>query len=67
LMVFDNAATSRNKSAIGSYYFSGGFWRKLGTPGTDAGGDLVFQPGTGIIIRSGTASSGAIWLNAPNY
>ncbi len=67
LMVFDNSAVSPNKSASASYYYSGGFWRKLGAPAVDAGGDLVFQPGTGIIIRSGTGSSGAVWTNAPNY
>jgi uncharacterized protein (TIGR02597 family) len=67
LMVFDNALIGRNKSAALSYYFSGGFWLKLGEPEADASGDLVFQPGSGIIIRSGTGTGEAIWTNAPNY
>jgi uncharacterized protein (TIGR02597 family) len=67
LLVFDNSLTGKNKSAAGTYYFRNGGWRKVGQGSANKGADLVFQPGAGVIIRSGTNASGAIWTNTPSY
>jgi uncharacterized protein (TIGR02597 family) len=66
LLVFDNTAVGKNKSAVATYYFWSGAWRRVGIGGVDRGNDNVFQPGAAIIIRSG-AGSGVIWTNVPTY
>jgi uncharacterized protein (TIGR02597 family) len=60
LLVFDNSVAARNKSAAGDYYFWNGIWSKIGANGADQGSDVVFTPGTGVILRSG-AGSDATW------
>ncbi len=67
LPVFDNVAAGRNKSAAGLYYFLNGLWRKIGLGATDVGGDPVFKPGTGVVIRTAMGTSGLIWTNSPTY
>jgi uncharacterized protein (TIGR02597 family) len=66
LLVFNNAATAKNKSASGTYYHYNGAWRKLGSGAADVGADAVFVPGTGVILRAGPGGP-AFWLNDPNY
>jgi uncharacterized protein (TIGR02597 family) len=69
LFVFDNAAPGINKAPSGTYYFSGGAWRKFGQPiTTDFGNDLI-PAGAGFIIRKGATATGAtsLWKNSPTY
>jgi uncharacterized protein (TIGR02597 family) len=66
LLVFDTSV-GKNKSAAATYFFFGGIWRKVGGGAVDVGGDFVFTPGTGVIVRSGSGSSSVTWTNAPGY
>jgi len=66
LFIFDNTTLGKNKSAAATYYYLNGGWRKVGSGNTDVGGDIVFQPGTGVILRSGAGASG-VWTNNANY
>jgi uncharacterized protein (TIGR02597 family) len=70
LHVFDNAAEGKNKSASAIYFFYNGAWRRVGLPAsTDVGTNVVFNPGTGVIIRKAITIDGstAVWQNPPNY
>ncbi len=67
LLVFDNSVIGQNKSAAGTYYYWNGAWRKVGFGATDHGADAVFAPGVGVIIRSGSGTTNAIWANDPTY
>jgi uncharacterized protein (TIGR02597 family) len=67
LFIFDNTTVAKNKSPAGTYYYWNGLWRKIGSDSADAGGDPVFHPGTGVIIRSGASASSGLWLNNPAY
>ncbi len=66
LLVFDNSTTGFNKSAVATYYYWNGAWRKVGAGGASLGADLVFAPGTGVILRSGSGSA-ATWVNSPGF
>jgi len=59
VFVYDNTVAGINKSPT-TYYFSGGAWRKFVSGGSlvDSGNDIVFQPGSGVIIRRGVDSAG---------
>lgn len=66
---YDNTVPGINKSPV-AYYYSNGAWRKFVTGGSvvDVGNDIVFQPGSGIIIRRGVDASGprsVNWTFAP--
>lgn len=52
LLVFDNNAAQLNKSNSRTYYYFSNAWRRLGSS-ADAGADIIFEPGTGVIIRKG--------------
>jgi uncharacterized protein (TIGR02597 family) len=67
LLTFDNTVALRNKSSSAIYYFWSGAWHRVGAGTADVGGDQVFTPGTGVIIRKGTNSGPSLWLNSPNY
>jgi len=67
LFVFDNTSALKNKSASATYYYWNGAWRRVGAGSTDVGNDAAFQPGNGVIVRAGTGTSLATWVNAPNY
>jgi uncharacterized protein (TIGR02597 family) len=67
LLTFDNTAIGMNKSPIGTYYYWSSAWRKIGQGATDVGDTLVFEPGTGVIIRKGVGTETAGWTNPPNY
>ncbi len=60
LLVFDNAASGKNKSAIATYYYyttSNPGWRKVGGGlNTNRDDDVVFQPGYGYVIRKRAVS-----------
>ena len=62
LLVFDNTAIAKNKSASATYYYWSGAWRKVGAGSTDLANDPVFTPGTGVILRAGTGTS-TFWVN----
>jgi uncharacterized protein (TIGR02597 family) len=64
LFVFDNTVAQLNKAAAASYTYSNGAWRRFGVTG-DAGADIVFTPGAGVIIRKARNSSGAtsVWTS----
>jgi uncharacterized protein (TIGR02597 family) len=66
LLVFDNAATAKNKSAALVYYYWNNAWRRVGAGNSIVGGDTVFTPGTGVILRKGT-NAPAIWTTTPSY
>jgi uncharacterized protein (TIGR02597 family) len=59
IYVYDNTVPGINKTPV-TYYYANGAWRKFVTGGStvDAGDDIVFQPGTGVVIRRGLDSSG---------
>ncbi len=57
LLVFDNSVVGKNKSAAASYYYWNSAWRKVGAGSANVGTDVVFTPGTGVILRSGAGSS----------
>lgn len=65
LLVFDNTTLVKNKSAAATYYYWNGAWRKVGST-SDVGADLVFTPGSGVILRAGSGSS-VTWTNQPAY
>jgi uncharacterized protein (TIGR02597 family) len=67
LLVFDNAAIAKNKSAVALYYYWSGAWRKVGGGAVNVGGDGAFAPGTGAILRAGSASGPVIWVNQRGY
>jgi uncharacterized protein (TIGR02597 family) len=68
LYVYDNSAIAKNKTVAATYYYWNGGWRKVGFGTTDFGNDLVFAPGTGVILRaSAAATSPDIWINQPAY
>lgn len=62
--VYDNTVPGINKSPV-TYYYANGAWRKFVTGGSavDAGDDIVFQPGSGVIIRRGLDNSGPRSVN----
>ena len=62
--VYDNTIPGVNKSPV-TYYFSNGAWRKFisGGSSVDAGDDIAFQPGSGVIIRRGIDASGPRSVN----
>jgi uncharacterized protein (TIGR02597 family) len=66
LLVFDNSAAAKNKSAVSVYYYWNNAWRRVGAGSTAVGGDTVFTPGTGMILRKGT-NAPATWLTIPTY
>jgi uncharacterized protein (TIGR02597 family) len=66
LFLFDNSTVSRNKSASSAYYYLD-TWRKIGDGTADHGGDAVFQPGTGTVLRAGAGGESALWSNDPAY
>jgi uncharacterized protein (TIGR02597 family) len=63
LLTFDNTVVARNKSSDASYYYWQGAWRQVGGGTNDFGSALIFQPGTGVIIRKGTNNAAAAWTN----
>lgn len=66
LLVFNNQQTARNKSAAATYYYAEGAWRNQSAILEDSGGDAVFQPGTGVIVRKKAISNGGgtgFWVN----
>ena len=70
LLVWNHDVAEQNRLASNAtiYTYDGAKWVKDG--GTeDAGGDMVFTPGRGFIIRkaTGTEVSDVDWLNSPNY
>jgi uncharacterized protein (TIGR02597 family) len=67
LLVFDNTTANRNKSASAVYYYWNNAWRQVGAGSTDVGANLIFQPGTGVIIRKDTTNAIPTWINAPNW
>jgi uncharacterized protein (TIGR02597 family) len=67
LIAFDNTAVAKNKSASAIYYYWNGAWRQNGAGATDKGNDVVFTPGTGVVIRKGVGGTTALWSNPPNY
>ncbi len=69
LLVYDNNATNINKSAVKTYYYSqAGMWREFSSGTNDVGSEVVFRPGTGVIIRKvPTNMPTIIWQNLPNY
>ena len=67
LLVFDNSAVARNKSASGVYYYWNNAWRQVGAGSTDVGANQILQPGTGFIIRKYTNNVSPVWLNSPNW
>jgi uncharacterized protein (TIGR02597 family) len=66
LYVFDNTVAAKNKSASAAYYYWNTAWRKVGAGSDDAGSDVVFLPGAGVILRSGTGSPGS-WTTQATY
>lgn len=66
LLVFDNTAVARNKSASAVYYYWSTAWRQVGAGTNDVGTNLV-SPGTGFIIRKATNNVSPVWLNSPNW
>lgn len=52
----------------GSYVLLTNGWRKVGAYTVDAGTNLLFEPGTGYVIRKiATNAASTIWVNPPNY
>lgn len=76
LLIFDNSSPGFNRAAAAIYYYytgaanGGPGWRLVGG-GLDVLQDdtVVFQPGTGFIIRKASAEEPAsfIWSMPPNY
>ena len=71
LIVFDDTVEKINKSASAIYYYRAGAWRKSGEDANgDFGNDVVFQPGSGVVLRkaaNGVGSQTQTWLNDPKY
>jgi len=67
LFVFDNTSVAKNKSASATYYYWNGAWRKVGAGTTDVGTDAAFQPGTGVILRTGVAATSTFWTTQAAY
>lgn len=67
LLVFDNTAIAHNKSASADYYYWNNAWRQVGAGSTDVGDNVIFQPGTAVIIRKYTNNVSAVWTNAPTW
>jgi uncharacterized protein (TIGR02597 family) len=67
LLIIDNSTAGKNKSAAATYYYWNGAWRKVGGGSTNVGSDLVFVPGTGVILRSGAGETSAVWENSPGF
>jgi uncharacterized protein (TIGR02597 family) len=65
LLVFDNTAVRKNKSAAASYYYWNGAWRKIGAGSANVGTDIVFTPGAGVILRSGAGTTTTWELPSP--
>lgn len=61
LMVFDNTVAQLNKAAKYIYTYANGAWRRAGVRG-DVGGETVFTPGTGVIIRKAKNAGAATSL-----
>jgi uncharacterized protein (TIGR02597 family) len=66
-LVFDNNLVAKNKSSSAIYYYWDGAWRRVGAGSIIVGSDIVFTPGTGVIIRKGTNTGSQVWTNAPSY
>jgi uncharacterized protein (TIGR02597 family) len=68
LLVFDNSVARYNKKPASIYTYRGGTWRK-GSSTADAGDDVVFEPGSGVIIEKRPSKNGAkaLWKNSPTY
>ncbi len=62
--VYDNTVPGINKPST-TYYYLNGAWRKFVTGGSvvDSGNDIIFQPGSGVIIRRGLDASGPRSVN----
>ncbi|MCF7762221.1 MAG: TIGR02597 family protein [Verrucomicrobia bacterium] len=67
LLVFDSAQVAKNQSASATYYYWNGAWREVGVGATDVGNEVVFAPGTGVIIRKAAGTGSVVWSNAANY
>ena len=67
LLIFDNTVARRNKSAAEIYYYRNGAWRQVGAGSADQGNRLIFTPGTGFILRSGSGAASAVWVNVPEF
>lgn len=67
LLVFDNTTVGKNKSSSATYFYFNNAWRKFGAGAADVGNDLVFTPGTGVIIRKAATGSSPAWVNSPTY
>jgi len=68
LLVFDNTIIGINKAPSAKYYMVGTSWINA-SGATNADNDLVFQPGTGVIVRKyqNASSTTAFWQNTPTY
>lgn len=66
LYVFDNAVRQIGKAAARIYVYANGAWRRVGSS-ANAGGDLVLQPGAGVLIRKQRTANGAtaFWAYTP--
>lgn len=66
LFVFNNSVTGKNKSPSATYYYWNSAWRRVGSGNTDVGNDIVFAPGTGVVIRKAAGSTSPTWVSIPN-
>jgi uncharacterized protein (TIGR02597 family) len=70
LLILDNTTQDINKSPNATLYYllSSGSWRSSTDSVTDVGSTVVFQPGSGLIIRKfQTNVTQTIWSQPPNY
>lgn len=70
LLVWDQTVAGYNRlySDAIKYLHDGAKWVNKDAPETDAGGDEVFIPGRGFIIRKASGVEEEIdWINLPNY
>ncbi len=67
LLVYDDTEAAVNKSAKYTYYRWDGAWRRLDQDASyDAGDDIIFTPGSGVVIRksgNGGVSEERIYWN----
>ena len=68
LLYFKNAAAGYDKEPARIYIYKGGIWRWVGSAG-NAGDDVVFKPGSGVVIRKAAKanSATALWTNPRKY